>query len=129
MSLLISALHYSWKTREWQSFETTYLSHKIECISLANSRLNDIKAADMTNTVRLISTLCVVEVSLVGPALSPYETYCLYSCVKSGFGNLIAARSHFDGLMAILDTIESQHVIIDLRKANSNQIIAQYIAV
>ena len=65
MSLLVSALHYSWKTSERQSLVPTYLFHKIECIGLANSRLSGLKATNVTTTVRLISTLCVVEVSLV----------------------------------------------------------------
>ncbi|VUC26271.1 unnamed protein product [Clonostachys rosea] len=107
LSLLISALHYSWKTKESWSFQPTYLFHKIECIGLANTRLKSLNATNIAVTVRLISTLCIFD---------------------SSFGNLDAARAHFDGLMAVLDLIEAQDGSFSLQQADSDGLVARYIA-
>ncbi|KAH8901290.1 hypothetical protein GQ53DRAFT_740295 [Thozetella sp. PMI_491] len=107
-SLLIAALHYAWKTREYQTFESTYLFHKIECINLANKCLNDFDATKTTATVKLIATLCVVE---------------------SGFGNLLAAKTHLDGLMTVLDLIEDLDDADGSTYAERNKILGNYIAV
>ncbi|CAG9946560.1 unnamed protein product [Clonostachys rosea f. rosea IK726] len=107
LALLISALHYSWKTKESWYFQPTYLFHKIECIGLANAHLKSLKTTNIAVTVRLISTLCIFD---------------------SSFGNLDAARAHFDGLMAVLDLIEAQDGSCGVRQVNHDDLIARYIA-
>lgn len=71
LALLISALHYSWKTKESWYFQPTYLFHKIECIGLANAHLKSLKTTNIAVTVRLISTLCIFDVSLALLPTSP----------------------------------------------------------
>ncbi|KAB5518855.1 hypothetical protein GE09DRAFT_1208189 [Coniochaeta sp. 2T2.1] len=81
-TLIIAGLHYAWNTGNLQSFEPTFLFHKVESIRTVNDWMQTRDAAQAAVAVRQVLTLGFAECCL---------------------GNLPAAESHLHGLMALLD--------------------------
>ncbi|KAF4975333.1 hypothetical protein FZEAL_7866 [Fusarium zealandicum] len=82
-ALLVAGVHYSCNTRQFKSFEPTFLFHKIEIIQSINKYLTSNYEADsVVSCARYINTLCFIE---------------------SLFGNIAVAEAHLNGLLKILD--------------------------
>ncbi|KAI9150058.1 Sterol regulatory element-binding protein [Paramyrothecium foliicola] len=81
-TLLLAGLHYAWNKGTLDSFESTFLYHKIESIRTVNRWLRDLKVKTAKMCIRQIATLCFAE-------------YCL--------GNEDAAEAHLQAIVAFLD--------------------------
>ncbi|KAL4795204.1 hypothetical protein BDV19DRAFT_363307 [Aspergillus venezuelensis] len=81
-TFLIAAVHYSWNTGNLQAYEAAYLFHKVESIRLIHHWLAIYDAKRFVVCVRQILTICLAEACL---------------------GNLAAAETHLDGVMALFD--------------------------
>ncbi|KAH8898050.1 hypothetical protein GQ53DRAFT_837066 [Thozetella sp. PMI_491] len=86
-TLLMAALHYSWRTGSLQDYENTFLYYKGESIRLVNEWLHSPDGRTSSACMKLIATLSVTE-----------------SCI----GNFPAADAHLDGLLTLLDMKEAE---------------------
>jgi hypothetical protein len=62
-TMLIAGLHFAWNTGQLQSFEPTFLFHKIEAMNSVNKFLRN-STMKYAVCVRNIATLCFTEVTL-----------------------------------------------------------------
>ncbi|KAK1714966.1 uncharacterized protein BDZ83DRAFT_62119 [Colletotrichum acutatum] len=104
-TILISGLHYAWNKGDLCSFESTFVSQKIQCIRQVNSWLvTTSHERDIMRCAKYISTLCFIECCL---------------------GNLAIAESHLKGLMTYLDSQRAetpgQHIIGDIEVEQMNR--------
>jgi hypothetical protein len=60
--LLIAGLHFGNKAIGLGQFEPTYLHHKVQCIQTVNGLLDASLHSQDSSLVRMIATLCMVEV-------------------------------------------------------------------
>ncbi|OBS24171.1 hypothetical protein FPOA_04718 [Fusarium poae] len=86
-TMLIAGLHFAWNTGQLQSFEPTFLFHKIEAMNSVNKFLRN-SAMKYAVCVRNIATLCFTECAM---------------------GNIIASETHLDGLMKFMDVHRPPH--------------------
>ncbi|UZP38093.1 hypothetical protein NXS19_005909 [Fusarium pseudograminearum] len=86
-TMLIAGLHFAWNTGQLQSFEPTFLFHKIEAMNSVNKFLRNSRIK-YTVCVRNIATLCFTECAM---------------------GNIIASETHLDGLMRFMDLHRPPH--------------------
>ncbi|ESU10452.1 hypothetical protein FGSG_02854 [Fusarium graminearum PH-1] len=82
-----SGLHFAWNTGQLQSFEPTFLFHKIEAMNSVNKFLRNSRMKYAV-CVRNIATLCFTECAM---------------------GNIIASETHLDGLMRFMDLHRPPH--------------------
>ncbi|KAF4462447.1 hypothetical protein FALBO_10743 [Fusarium albosuccineum] len=61
-ALLIAALHFVWNTGSLQSFEATFLVHKVQAIRMVDEWIASRKLSLITAVIRQIATLCFAEV-------------------------------------------------------------------
>ncbi|XEV03522.1 hypothetical protein FSHL1_008809 [Fusarium sambucinum] len=86
-TMLIAGLHFAWNTGQLQSFEPTFLFHKIEAMNSVNKFLRN-SSMKYAVCVRNIATLCFTECAM---------------------GNIIASETHLDGLMKFMDIHRPPH--------------------
>ncbi|RGP59530.1 hypothetical protein FSPOR_11287 [Fusarium sporotrichioides] len=86
-TMLIAGLHFAWNTGQLQSFEPTFLFHKIEAMNSVNNFLRN-SSIKYALCVRNIATLCFTECAM---------------------GNIIASETHLDGLMKFMDFHRPPH--------------------
>ena len=60
--LLIAGLHYGWSNKHFHEYEYTFHFHMVEAIRSINERLQDTSTRCFYDLVKLIATLCFVEV-------------------------------------------------------------------
>ncbi|KAL2865891.1 Zn(II)2Cys6 transcription factor domain-containing protein [Aspergillus lucknowensis] len=82
-TILIAGVHYSWNTGALQTYESSFLFHKIESIRTINKWLAASDRTSFVVCVRQILTICLAEACL---------------------GNLPAAETHLSGVMALFDS-------------------------
>ncbi|KAK1713597.1 hypothetical protein BDP67DRAFT_515146, partial [Colletotrichum lupini] len=104
-TILLSGLHYAWNQGDLSSFESTFVSQKIQSIRQVNSWLVATPhERDIVRCAKYISTLCFIECCL---------------------GNLAIAESHLKGLMTYLDSQRAetpgQHIIDDIQVEQMNR--------
>lgn len=63
LTLLIAALHFEWTTGRMQSFESTFLFHKVKLIHMVNKWITKGQPEHMTFIINQIASLCFIEVS------------------------------------------------------------------
>ncbi|KAJ3542163.1 hypothetical protein NM208_g4243 [Fusarium decemcellulare] len=61
-ALLLAALHFAWNTGSLQSFEATFLVHKVHAIRTVDEWIAGRKFSLITAIIRQIATLCFAEV-------------------------------------------------------------------
>ncbi|KAF4981960.1 hypothetical protein FDECE_17601 [Fusarium decemcellulare] len=61
-ALLIAALHFVWNTGSLQSFEATFLVHKVQAIRMVDEWIASRNFSLITAVIRQIATLCFAEV-------------------------------------------------------------------
>ncbi|CAG9981463.1 unnamed protein product [Clonostachys byssicola] len=89
--LLIAGIHYAWNLGDLQTFEPTFLSHKIKAIRLVNEGLNTLSdEEDYLSCANYIITLSFTEAS---------TSICGSCCL----GNFRVAEAHLKGLMRFID--------------------------
>ncbi|KAJ0423489.1 hypothetical protein BJY00DRAFT_278646 [Aspergillus carlsbadensis] len=81
-TILIAGIHYSWNTGNLQAYESSFLFHKIESIRIINQWLQASDPRSFVVCVRQILTISLAECCL---------------------GNIAAAETHLDGVMALFD--------------------------
>ncbi|KAL4866474.1 hypothetical protein BDV12DRAFT_172856 [Aspergillus spectabilis] len=82
-TILIAGIHYSWNTGNLQAYECAFLFHKVESIRIINTWLEGSDYKTFVVCVRQILTICLAEACL---------------------GNLTAAETHLNGIMALFDS-------------------------
>ncbi|CAI6092641.1 unnamed protein product [Clonostachys chloroleuca] len=95
--LLIAGIHYAWNLGDLQTFEPTFLSHKIQAIRLVKEGLSiPSKGKDYTSCANYIITLSFTEASTsICGSVSRINNCCL--------GNFRVAEAHLKGLMRFID--------------------------
>lgn len=63
LTLLIAALHFEWTTGSMQSFESTFLFHKVKLIHMVNKWITERQPERTTCIISQIASLCFIEVS------------------------------------------------------------------
>ncbi|KAL3439974.1 hypothetical protein BJX65DRAFT_291310 [Aspergillus insuetus] len=91
-TILIAGIHYSWNTGTLQAYESSFLFHKIESIRIINSWLQASDRRAFVVCVRQILTICLAEACL---------------------GNIPAAETHLNGVMALFDSREDADGVWD----------------
>lgn len=61
-SLFFASLAFKFKTGDLGAFETTFMFHLGDCIRTINRWLTDLKTSANATCLRLVATLCYVEV-------------------------------------------------------------------
>ncbi|KAH7131665.1 hypothetical protein B0J13DRAFT_610754 [Dactylonectria estremocensis] len=105
-TLLIAGLHYAWKVGGLQTYELTFLFHKIETIRLLNDWMKDSQSDDLMAIVQHIATLCFTECSL---------------------GNIPAAETHLDGLVTVVDLHRPLNHEFDGRMEVNDELVNRYL--
>ncbi|OJJ60477.1 hypothetical protein ASPSYDRAFT_42220 [Aspergillus sydowii CBS 593.65] len=82
-TLLLAGIHYCWNTGNLQDYESAFLFHKVESIRIVNSWLGAAGSKTFLACVRQILTISLSEACL---------------------GNLAAAETHLNGVMALFDS-------------------------
>jgi hypothetical protein len=73
-TLLLAGLHYAWNKGRLESFEPTFLYHKVEAMQMVNQYLSDFRPEAMQMCIRQVASLCFAEVRFqIPPALN----YCM----------------------------------------------------
>ncbi|KAL2820271.1 hypothetical protein BJX63DRAFT_380349 [Aspergillus granulosus] len=84
-TILIAGIHYSWNAGNLHAYKSAFLFHKVESIRIINSWLEAFDSKTFVVCVRQILTICLAE-----------------AC----HGNLVAAETHLNGIMALFDSYE-----------------------
>ncbi|KAL3487676.1 hypothetical protein BJX62DRAFT_227827 [Aspergillus germanicus] len=105
-TILIAGIHYSWNTGTLQAYESSFLFHKIESIRIINTWLqaSDLKA--FVVCVRQILTICLAEACL---------------------GNIPAAKTHLNGVMALFDSREDADGVCDSSDGVESELADRYL--
>lgn len=62
LTLLIAALHFEWTTGSMQSFESTFLFHKVKLIQMVNKWITKRQPQLKACIISQIASLCFIEV-------------------------------------------------------------------
>ncbi|KAL7904153.1 hypothetical protein GGI35DRAFT_464027 [Trichoderma velutinum] len=81
LTLMIAALHFEWTTGSMQSFESTFLFHKVELIHMVNKWITKRQPELMTCIISQIASLCFIELCL---------------------GHVFSAKAHLGGMLNLL---------------------------
>ncbi|KAL6689761.1 hypothetical protein J3F84DRAFT_406142 [Trichoderma pleuroticola] len=82
LTLLIAALHFEWTTGSMQSFEPTFLFHKVKMIHMVNKWITKRQPERMTCiNINQIASLCFIELCL---------------------GHVFSAKAHLGGMLSLL---------------------------
>ncbi|KAL6884719.1 hypothetical protein GGI43DRAFT_426735 [Trichoderma evansii] len=81
LTLLIAALHFEWTTGSMQSFESTFLFHKVKLIQMVNKWITKGQPQLMACIVSQIASLCFIELCL---------------------GHVFSAKAHLGGMLNLL---------------------------
>ncbi|KAJ4863465.1 hypothetical protein T069G_04419 [Trichoderma breve] len=81
LTLLIAALHFEWTTGGMQSFESTFLFHKVKLIHMVNKWITERQPERTTCIISQIASLCFIELCL---------------------GHVFSAKAHLGGMLNLL---------------------------
>uniref|UniRef100_A0A8H7K3H2 Transcription factor domain-containing protein n=1 Tax=Bionectria ochroleuca TaxID=29856 RepID=A0A8H7K3H2_BIOOC len=105
--LLIAGIHYAWNLGDLQTFEPTFLSHKIQAIQLVNEKLSSPSdGKDYMSCANYIITLSFTECCL---------------------GNFRVAEAHLKGLMRFIDAHRANEQDLSSEDAIKRELTDRYL--
>ncbi|KAI1071705.1 hypothetical protein LB507_005103 [Fusarium sp. FIESC RH6] len=104
-TMLIAGLHYAWNAGQLQSYEPTFLFHKIQIMSDVNKSIQN-SDKKYAICVRNISTLCFSECAL---------------------GNIVTAETHMDGLMRFMDLHKPTHITAPIEHGLDDELANRWV--